>query len=719
MRTRLMILLLVMAASSGHGFELGPTAPPKAPRDWPANPAGTARQGGDTVLEAIPITVAPFETTGTTTGYHDDYDEACPYTGSTAPDVVYALTLAHDQVIDIDMLGSTYDTKIYVYDQDAAVIACNDDFYPDYVSKLENVELEGGATYYLVIDGYGGSHGDYVLTIPPPALPCHVLAGCGAVLEQEPPLVDGYVDAHNGGCNSEEFGAPMSQLPPPDDLFVSEFGGTSGWFDRDGTSLRDTDWMWTTMPYTGHLRVEIESERPVYLFHLAPTDCQDVAVVDLILIDACERREMIVTGDPGATVWLWVGPPTFEPPAGSDDGEFRYRLALGYGLGASCLELGPGSDYSFGCAEVLVEDYEASYDAGGCVNDLDLADLCGTQLATPGGDVMASVYLEAGGSVGFQWHPFYYAQQDAARYHTCMALFDDLRPDRRSCIDVTCVSNINQFSSVSVDQPGWYWFVVDVGVEGPANEWGNIGFQNRGVAPPPPDHDDCEGAIALPAGPFVIHDDLSNATNRVDPGRDGCPDAPDVIFTSRDVVYEAALARGQVLDVTMSGMVGWDAQLYLVRDCEDPVGNCVAAGDQTPDGLRLTHQAFDDERLWLVCDSYGNGPRPFVLTGSIDDVTGAPSPPLSVMAVTAAPNPCNPATRITYDLPRAADVRLRVHDLRGRLVATLVDVVQPAGRHTTTWRGGDDLGRPLPSGSFVVRLEAGDEVRTTRVTVLK
>ena len=138
------------------------------------------RQGGDTVDGAAPIPGVPFVESGTAAGYTDDYDEVCPYTGSTSPDVVYVYTPSSDITIDVDLCGSAYDTKVYVYDEGLNLIACNDDFYFDdvcgvYVSRLEYVSLIGGSTYYIVIDGYGGDFGDYELEItefvPSMALP--------------------------------------------------------------------------------------------------------------------------------------------------------------------------------------------------------------------------------------------------------------------------------------------------------------------------------------------------------------------------------------------------------------------------------------------------------------------------------------------------------------------------------------------------------------------
>ena len=44
--------------------------------------------------------------------------------------------------------------------------------------------------------------------------------------------------------------------------------------------------------------------------------------------------------------------------------------------------------------------------------------------------------------------------------------------------------------------------------------------------------------------------------------------------------------------------------LYLVRDCEAPVGTCAAAATPEGDGVRLHYTALEAESLWLVCDSW-------------------------------------------------------------------------------------------------------------------
>jgi len=136
-------------------------------------------QGGDTVNDATVIDALPYTTTGTTTGYTNDYDEVCPYDSSTSPDVVYSYTPANDIVVDISLCSSsTYDTKLYVYENVVGnLVDCADDNCPDFQSELLELELTGGNTYYIIVDGYGTEHGNYSFDMqetlgPPPPPNC-------------------------------------------------------------------------------------------------------------------------------------------------------------------------------------------------------------------------------------------------------------------------------------------------------------------------------------------------------------------------------------------------------------------------------------------------------------------------------------------------------------------------------------------------------------------
>lgn len=76
------------------------------------------------------------------------------------------------------------------------------------------------------------------------------------------------------------------------------------------------------------------------------------------------------------------------------------------------------------------------------------------------------------------------------------------------------------------------------------------------------------------------------------------------------------------------------------------------------------------------------------------------------------PNPFNPSTSISFDVPRQAHVRVTVYNLVGQEVAVLVDGVLPQGQHSVRWQPEN-----ASSGIYFVRLQAG-EFRATRKTVL-
>jgi hypothetical protein len=94
-------------------------------------------------------------------------------------------------------------------------------------------------------------------------------------------------------------------------------------------------------------------------------------------------------------------------------------------------------------------------------------------------------------------------------------------------------------------------------------------------------------------------------------------------------------------------------------------------------------------------------------------------PPLAVVPLSAAPNPFNPRTTVRFTTPQAGPVSLDAHDLRGRLVRHLVDDVLAAGSHEIAWDGRDDAGRPLPSGTYLLRLSTALELRSVKVVLLE
>lgn len=106
-----------------------------------------------------------------------------------------------------------------------------------------------------------------------------------------------------------------------------------------------------------------------------------------------------------------------------------------------------------------------------------------------------------------------------------------------------------------------------------------------------------------------------------------------------------------------------------------------------------------------------------------DDLTPVQEPgartPAALTLAGNYPNPFNPMTTIAFTLPADQRITLAVFDLRGRCVATLIDGELPAGRHEAVWRGRDDRGREVGSGTYVYRLTADGRTLTDKMLLLK
>ena len=94
--------------------------------------------------------------------------------------------------------------------------------------------------------------------------------------------------------------------------------------------------------------------------------------------------------------------------------------------------------------------------------------------------------------------------------------------------------------------------------------------------------------------------------------------------------------------------------------------------------------------------------------------------PAAVVLGDAFPNPFNPTATIRFEIAKPAHVRLKIYDVRGVLVRTLVDGrTMTAGRHEEAWDGRDTSGRTVAAGVYVARMVADGEARSQRMTLVK
>ena len=83
------------------------------------------------------------------------------------------------------------------------------------------------------------------------------------------------------------------------------------------------------------------------------------------------------------------------------------------------------------------------------------------------------------------------------------------------------------------------------------------------------------------------------------------------------------------------------------------------------------------------------------------------------------PNPFNPTTTISFELPQASLVSLDVFDMMGRKVATLVDGELAAGIHNAQWNAQSDAGATVASGVYLYRITAGEFTAVQTMLLLK
>jgi hypothetical protein len=83
------------------------------------------------------------------------------------------------------------------------------------------------------------------------------------------------------------------------------------------------------------------------------------------------------------------------------------------------------------------------------------------------------------------------------------------------------------------------------------------------------------------------------------------------------------------------------------------------------------------------------------------------------------PNPFNPMTTLSFNLPRESFTSLRIYNSAGRLVRTLVSSNLESGPHAYVWNGRDDKGVAVPSGIYMYKLVSGSVAKSGKMVMLK
>ena len=96
------------------------------------------------------------------------------------------------------------------------------------------------------------------------------------------------------------------------------------------------------------------------------------------------------------------------------------------------------------------------------------------------------------------------------------------------------------------------------------------------------------------------------------------------------------------------------------------------------------------------------------ITTSIDDEqpTSQTVPNQYILAQNY-PNPFNPETTIRFSIPVSSEVIIKIYNLLGNEIKSLVFDYLPAGEHSAHWNGTDNSGQKVSSGLYIYRMKAG------------
>ena len=721
-----------------------------------------SRQGGETVDDAVAIDALPYNNTGTTAGYTDDYDEACPYTGSTSPDVVYSFTPTADAIIDVSLCGegTSYDTKVYVYENEAGALAstvdlgeasaCNDDECENsttsYLSFLPGVMCEAGNTYYIVVDGYGGASGNYEIDIVEVAPPSPVL-----------------------GYNVYR-----------DDVMV---GATEG-----GESTSWGEFMSTEGTYTYHATAMYD------VFGESAASNSDTATV-VEPPPACNApQNLVAEANSNDVMLMWDAPDGGPSWFGYYNGEFNGGIGTGEAAEFECAA-------SFGSAELVnyngmtlthvafaPNEVAATYTAmiydistGTPVPvdsselfdgaDLVMGEFLEVELLNPitidwtvgltfgvkintttgypagmdtgpadagQGDLMlwGGTWISIANDFGldYNWALEGYADYGTGRSLTSMTPIN---------VDYTVPVNVAEVTALTLETP------ISVSTSSSRTLTNYIVYRDDAVLDTTGIGGTEYSDMDAPWGEHTYHV-TSLYNNSEDCGESGASNTATVdLFNNPPPAVTLLQPDDNITLIVTSESLGDDFP-FIWSSVNDPDNDPVMYSLMAMHDNGMAYDTVSSQAGWFpsveeiagdqIADSVGvmtyvwnvhahdpwdstassNGPRSLTvdvsaITTSLDGM-GIPD----VFALhNNYPNPFNPVTNITYDIPEVAEVKLDIYNVAGQKVRTLTQGHHEPGRYRIQWNATNDFGQQLSSGMYIYRIVAGDFVSVKKLILMK
>jgi hypothetical protein len=173
---------------------------------------------------------------------------------------------------------------------------------------------------------------------------------------------------------------------------------------------------------------------------------------------------------------------------------------------------------------------------------------------------------------------------------------------------------------------------------------------------------------------------------------------------------------------SQSNNLGWEVYRSSDNETFERVGDMVT-GEGTVNESR-TYE-FLDEELPVADFAYyylrqvdfdGSGTRSQTIEMALTPVRVLPT---AMSLMQNYPNPFNPETTIRFDVASQANVSVRIYDITGQVVRTLMSGVVPAGSYTELWDGRSDAGVRVGSGVYFYELEAGSFTSMKKMTLVQ
>jgi len=201
-----------------------------------------------------------------------------------------------------------------------------------------------------------------------------------------------------------------------------------------------------------------------------------------------------------------------------------------------------------------------------------------------------------------------------------------------------------------------------------------------------------------------------------------------IIYRIYDNNGDEGMPGSQVLQATIAPanlVQGWNSVLlYVGQDVADGDGNFFVCILETANASSLGKDTSDSGHsfikegaaMWTPITDGNLMIRATVDSSTDNDGTVAP---VRVFSLNNYPNPFNPVTTISFNIPNDGKTSLKVYNVRGQMVKELVNADMKAGNHTIVWNGKDKNGKSAASGIYMYRLTNNDKKLNSKMLLAK